>query len=154
MTRLTLFRPIRTQPTFIVVLLIGALLTLWPCAQKAHACPVTDPTYEFYSFAVGKAGTKDFYEVYVGVDKNSGVLSTMTNHDLQLRAGGDKIKMIITADGNVGIGCDGPAYPLQVIGEVRAEGFIGWEFKNASSRELKRDIAKLSTEEAMEALQD
>jgi hypothetical protein len=44
------------------------------------------------------------FEVLLGTDTSGGIVSTMTNHDLQLRAGGNDPKLIIKADGNVGIG--------------------------------------------------
>ena len=53
-------------------------------------------------------------EVLLGADGNGGIVSTMTNHDLQLRAGGNSTKMIIKADGNVGIGTINPIAKLDV----------------------------------------
>src|SRR5262252_9270102 len=45
------------------------------------------------SFLNLKASTGPI-EILVGVDSNGGVVSTMTNHDLQLRAGGNATKLI------------------------------------------------------------
>ena len=51
-------------------------------------------------------------QLLIGADSGGGVISTMTNHDLQLRAGGNATKMIVTAGGNVGIGTTTPNFPL------------------------------------------
>lgn len=48
-------------------------------------------------------------ELLVGADQSGGIVSTMTSHDLQLRAGGNDTKMVIKAGGNVGIGTPSPA---------------------------------------------
>jgi hypothetical protein len=40
-------------------------------------------------------------EILVGADGSGGIVSTMTNHNLELRAGGNSTKMTIKADGNV-----------------------------------------------------
>ncbi len=60
-------------------------------------------------------------ELLVGADDTGGIVSTMTNDDLQLRAGGNTTKIIIKADGNVGIGTQGPLARLDVRGDV----FVG-----------------------------
>ena len=57
-------------------------------------------------------------EALIGVDANGGIVSTMTNHDLQLRAGGNDTKAIIKNDGNVGIGIATPGSKLDVNGTV------------------------------------
>jgi hypothetical protein len=62
------------------------------------------------------------FEVLLGADTNGGIVSTMTNHDLQLRAGVNSTKMIIKADGKVGIGTTAPATTLHVVGPVRVTG--------------------------------
>ena len=61
-------------------------------------------------------GNNGSYEVLLGADKNGGIVSTMTNHDLQLRAGGNSTKMTIKANGNVGIGTSSPDAKLAVNG--------------------------------------
>lgn len=65
------------------------------------------------------------HEVLLGADNNGGILSTMTNHDLQLRAGTNSTKVTIKADGKVGIGTLAPTEKLHVGGAVRATEFIG-----------------------------
>jgi Chaperone of endosialidase len=59
-------------------------------------------------------------EVMLGVDQDGGVVSTMTQHDLQLRAGGDQAVMTLKADGRVGIGTAAPRERLEVAGQVKA----------------------------------
>jgi hypothetical protein len=62
------------------------------------------------------------FEVLVGADGAGGIVSTMTNHDLQLRAGGNSTKVLVRADGNVGIGTGAPNSKLHVAGDVRLDG--------------------------------
>jgi hypothetical protein len=54
------------------------------------------------------------FEVLVGVDPTGGIVSTMTNHDLQLRAGRNDNKLVIKASGNVGIGTNDPGAKLEI----------------------------------------
>lgn len=54
------------------------------------------------------------YEVLLGADAGGGIVSTMTNHDLQLRAGGNVTQVMIKADGNVGLGTNTPRSDLEV----------------------------------------
>jgi hypothetical protein len=54
------------------------------------------------------------FEVLLGADSNGGVLSVMTNHDLQIRAGGNTTRMVVKANGNIGIGTLDPGAPLHV----------------------------------------
>jgi hypothetical protein len=54
------------------------------------------------------------HEVLLGADGAGGIVSTMTNHDLQLRAGGNDTKMAVKADGRVGIGTTTPDAKLDV----------------------------------------
>jgi len=61
------------------------------------------------------------HELLVGADINGGIISTMTNEDLQLRAGLNSIKMIIKANGNVGIGTINPSTRLDVTGVVTTQ---------------------------------
>jgi hypothetical protein len=60
------------------------------------------------------------HEVMLGIDEGGGVVSTMTEHDLQLRAGGDKPVMTLKADGRVGIGTTAPGEGLEVSGRIKA----------------------------------
>ncbi len=57
------------------------------------------------------------FEVLLGADGNGGIVSTMTNHDLQLRAGNNDTKMIIKANGNVGVGTTNPTLKLDIQGD-------------------------------------
>jgi hypothetical protein len=61
-------------------------------------------------------------EVLLGADNAGGVVSTMTNHDLVLRAGGNSTKMIIKADGTVGIGTNDTSAARVVI-----DGVTSWD---------------------------
>jgi hypothetical protein len=69
------------------------------------------------------------YEVLVGADSAGGIVSTMTNHDLQLRAGGNSTKVIIKADGSVGIGTTDTSAARVVVDGVtsynRGLGLVG-----------------------------
>lgn len=58
-------------------------------------------------------------------------------------------QMILTGQGNLGIGNTNPTEKLFVSGNIYATGTI----TQGSSRELKEDIASLSTEEALNAFQ-
>lgn len=58
------------------------------------------------------------YEVLLGADGGGGIVSTMTNHDLQLRAGGNDTKVIIKADGNVGVGTTDTSAARVVVEDV------------------------------------
>jgi Chaperone of endosialidase len=59
-------------------------------------------------------------EVMLGVDEGGGVISTMPEHDLRLRAGDDTAVMTLKADGRVGIGTAAPAERLEVDGRIKA----------------------------------
>lgn len=56
------------------------------------------------------------HEILLGADNAGGIVSTMTNHDLQLRAGGNVTRLTVKADGDVGIGTLTPGARLEVIG--------------------------------------
>ncbi|MCB8986628.1 MAG: hypothetical protein H6661_02635 [Ardenticatenaceae bacterium] len=56
------------------------------------------------------------FEVLLGADSNGGIVSTMTNHDLQLRAGGNSTKLVVKADGDIGIGTTNPHGKLNIVG--------------------------------------
>ena len=60
------------------------------------------------------------HEVMLGIDEGGGVIATMTEHDLQLRAGGGKPVMTLKADGRVGIGTTAPGEELEVSGRIKA----------------------------------
>ena len=73
----------------------------------------------------GAAGTylnvkseNGLHEVLLGADGSGGIVSTMTNHDLQLRAGENSTKVVIRANGNVGLGVLAPEATLQVAGDL------------------------------------
>ena len=55
----------------------------------------------------------------VGADNTGGIISTTTNHDLQLRAGKDTPMLTIKAGGNVGVGVTAPDYRLDVGDRMR-----------------------------------
>ena len=54
------------------------------------------------------------YELLIGADGSGGIVSTITNHDLQLRAGGNSTKLTVKAGGEVCIGSLGPMGQLTV----------------------------------------
>ncbi|HTX91834.1 MAG TPA: hypothetical protein VMC09_11535 [Anaerolineales bacterium] len=56
-------------------------------------------------------------EVLLGADAAGGIVSTMTNHDLVLRAGTNSSKVWIKTDGKVGVGTGTPAQQFHVIGD-------------------------------------
>jgi hypothetical protein len=60
------------------------------------------------------------HEILLGADNAGGIVSTMTNHDLQLRAGGNVTRLTVKADGKVGIGTLSPAEPLEVNGRIKS----------------------------------
>ena len=62
------------------------------------------------------------HELLLGADDGGGVVSTMTNHNLQLRAGGNITRMHINANGNIGIGTTTPGDRLDVNGDIRIRG--------------------------------
>jgi hypothetical protein len=61
-------------------------------------------------------------EVLIGADGNGAIVSAMTNHDLQLRAGVNVTRMTVKADGKVGVNTDTPARQFHVVGDrIRLE---------------------------------
>jgi hypothetical protein len=72
-------------------------------------------------------------EILVGADGNGGIVSTMSNHDLQLRAGGNTTHVHVKASGRVGIGTNNPSNMLHVnsvlgvrAGDLYLAGGLGW----------------------------
>jgi hypothetical protein len=59
------------------------------------------------------------HELLIGADGAGGIISTMTNHDLQLRAGGNVTRLTVKADGKVGIGTNTPGFILDVANRMR-----------------------------------
>ena len=59
------------------------------------------------------------WEILMGVDLNGGIVSTMTNHDLQLRSGANNTHMIIKTDGKIGIGTTTPGFILDAVTRIR-----------------------------------
>jgi hypothetical protein len=55
-------------------------------------------------------------EILLGADSAGGIVSAMTDHDLQLRAGSNSTKMTIKKDGKVGVGTTTPEQQLHVVG--------------------------------------
>lgn len=95
------------------------------------------------------------FEVLLGADSTGGIVSTMTNHDLQLRAGNNDPKLVIKANGNVGVGTQNPDAKLVVAGDLKVTGqllvpktggsfasFMGTTFSNES--EFANNNVKLS----------
>ncbi|HEY0078526.1 MAG TPA: hypothetical protein VGB73_07750 [Pyrinomonadaceae bacterium] len=62
-------------------------------------------------------GNNGTHEVLVGADNAGGILSTMTDHDLQLRAGGNSTKLTVKANGRIGVGTGSPNRRVTVHGE-------------------------------------
>jgi hypothetical protein len=56
-------------------------------------------------------------QILIGADAVGGIVSTITNHDLYLRAGSNVDRVVIKADGKVGIGTNTPVSTLQVAGD-------------------------------------
>lgn len=57
-------------------------------------------------------------EILLGADEAGGIVSTLTNHDLQLRTGGNNTRMTIKAGGSVGIGTTSPHAQLTLTGSL------------------------------------
>lgn len=60
-------------------------------------------------------------ELLMGVDANGGIVSTLSNHDLHLRAAGNNPQVILKVNGNVGIGTLRPNKLLSVAGEIETD---------------------------------
>lgn len=63
-------------------------------------------------------------EILLGADTGGGILSTMTNHDLQLRAGNNTTRLIVKANGRIGIGTNDPQAQLDVSGSIKGNGAL------------------------------
>lgn len=53
-------------------------------------------------------------EVLIGADLTGGIVSTMTNHDLILRSGGNNSRLWVKADGKIGINNASPTHMLTI----------------------------------------
>lgn len=53
-------------------------------------------------------------EVLIGADITGGIVSTMTNHDLVLRSGGNNSRLWVKADGKIGINNASPSHMLTI----------------------------------------
>ena len=64
-----------------------------------------------------------------GVVGYGGILSSMSNDDLQLRSGGHLTRMVVKANGRVGVGTDAPELMEIVAGaaRVRLDGSSEWK---------------------------
>ncbi len=61
-------------------------------------------------------------EVLIGADAGGTIVSAMTNHDLQLRSGGNTTRLWVKADGRIGIGTSTPQRQVHVRGDrIRLE---------------------------------
>lgn len=95
----------------------------------------------------GNSGTQ---EILIGADFNGGIVSTMTNHDLQLRAGGNQDFLTIKSSGNVGVGNVSPAYRFQV-----QNAFCdGNTWYNSSDKELKENFHAVNGKNILDKLLD
>ena len=80
---------------------------------------IQDPTQAYLNVKGGPV------EVLLGSDASGGIVSTMSNHDLHLRAGGNVDRMVIKASGRIGIGTNDPVSTLQVVGDLTLEKMSG-----------------------------
>lgn len=76
-------------------------------------------------------------------------IGAKSNHDFRLLAN-DSPKITILPSGNVGFGNNTPSYPLHMASGAYCS--TGGTWTNASSRSLKENIQDLSTDEAVETL--
>jgi hypothetical protein len=63
-------------------------------------------------------------EVLIGADSGGAIVSAMTAHDLQLRAGTNSTKMTVKADGKVGIATAAPACKLHVCDSIDGDASL------------------------------
>ena len=71
-------------------------------------CKLTIGAWEQAAYLNVKAASGG-YELLMGADAGGGIVSVMTNHDLQLRAGGNSTKVTVKASGEL---CIGPLTPM------------------------------------------
>jgi hypothetical protein len=87
--------------------------------------------------------------------RNAGAVSTLhlqsDGGDVWIHSKGGGATVMIKGEGRLGIGTADPAFPIHVAGGAHC---TGREWRNGSSRSCKRDIARLSLDEALEALRD
>jgi Chaperone of endosialidase len=88
-------------------------------AGGSEAAPSLDIQAPADSASVTVRNASGTREVMLGTKEGGGVVSTMTEHDLQLRAGGNKPVMTLKADGRVGIGTAAPGEALEVDGRIK-----------------------------------
>ncbi len=86
---------------------------------------------------------------FLQVTGNGLIIGTLADKPLILGTNSAN-RLHITSGGNVGIGTASPTHPLEMASGANVT--TGGVWTNASSRELKRDIHSLGTEEALSAL--
>jgi len=89
--------------------------------------------------------------LYFGLDNaaNTTRLNSINNNPIVILTNSTE-RIRVTSGGNVGIGTTSPTHPLEMASGANVT--TGGVWTNASSRELKRDIHSLGTEEALSAL--
>ncbi len=105
------------------------------------------PAFELIGSKPGAPDTKlSSWLVSAGPQNGQNIFSVMD------RIGGDYLRFVVTHSGNVGFGLGNtmPSYKIHVKGGAYC---TGTQWVNASSRELKENIASLTTEEAVEAFE-
>lgn len=76
---------------------------------------IQDPSAAYLNFKGGPV------EVWMGADVTGGIVSSMSNHDLRLRSGGNLDRIVIKASGKIGIGTNDPVSALQLAGDLTLE---------------------------------
>jgi len=105
------------------------------------------PSFEFWISDSGHTATKGIVTLVAARDggDESGKLEILTAYGGTL-----DYSMVIDSSGYVGIGTRNPSYPLQMGSGAYCS--TGGAWTNASSREYKTDVKKLTAEKAMDAL--